>query len=63
MFVKIFIPILLSFAITAVLGPILIPFLRKLKVGQTEREELEQAHRLGAELIETTGSLKPPLRP
>ena len=27
MFVKIFIPILLSFAITAVLGPILIPFL------------------------------------
>ena len=29
----------------------------------TEREELEQAHRLGAELIETTGSLKPPLRP
>lgn len=41
MFVKIFIPILLSFAITAVLGPILIPFLRKLKVGQTEREELE----------------------
>lgn len=41
MFVKIFIPILLSFDITAVLGPILIPFLRKLKVGQTEREELE----------------------
>ena len=41
MFVKIFIPILLSFAITAVLGQILIPFLRKLKVGQTEREELE----------------------
>ncbi len=41
MFVKFFIPILLSFAITAVLGPILIPFLRKLKVGQTEREELE----------------------
>ena len=41
MFVKIFIPILLSFAITAVLGPILIHFLRKLKVGQTEREELE----------------------
>lgn len=41
MFVKIVIPILLSFAITAVLGPILIPFLRKLKVGQTEREELE----------------------
>lgn len=41
MFTKILIPILLSFAITAVLGPIVIPFLRKLKVGQTEREELE----------------------
>ena len=41
MFAKIFIPILLSFAITALMGPILIPFLRRLKVGQTEREELE----------------------
>lgn len=27
--------------ISAVLGPIVIPFLRKLKVGQTEREELK----------------------
>lgn len=41
MFSQILIPILLSFAITAVLGPIIIPFLRRLKVGQTEREELE----------------------
>ena len=33
--------VLLSFAITAVLGPVVIPFLRKLKVGNTERQELE----------------------
>ena len=41
MFTRILIPILLSFVITAVLGPIVIPFLRRLKIGQTEREELE----------------------
>ncbi|MCR5144047.1 MAG: phospho-N-acetylmuramoyl-pentapeptide-transferase [Lachnospiraceae bacterium] len=34
-------PLLLGFGITAVLGPVIIPFLRKLKVGNTEREELE----------------------
>ncbi len=34
------IPVLISFVITAVLGPVVIPLLRKLKVGQTEREEL-----------------------
>lgn len=38
---KILIPILISFGIATVLGPIVIPFLRKLKVGQTEREELK----------------------
>lgn len=38
---KILIPVLISFGITTILGPIVIPFLRKLKVGQTEREELE----------------------
>ena len=32
--------VLISFAISAVLGPVLIPFLRKLKIGNTEREEL-----------------------
>lgn len=41
MITKILVPILLAFVITAVLGPIVIPFLRKLKVGNTEREELE----------------------
>lgn len=34
-------PILIAFVITAVLGPIVIPMLRKLKIGQTEREELK----------------------
>ena len=34
-------PVLIAFAISAVSGPILIPLLRKLKVGQTEREELK----------------------
>ncbi|MFP3155153.1 phospho-N-acetylmuramoyl-pentapeptide-transferase [Lachnospiraceae bacterium ZAX-1] len=38
---KIVVPIIISFAITALLGPILIPLLRKLKIGQTEREELK----------------------
>lgn len=33
------IPVLVSFALSLVLGPIVIPFLRKLKMGQTEREE------------------------
>ncbi len=34
-------PVLIAFAVSALLGPVVIPFLRKLKVGQTEREELE----------------------
>ncbi len=38
---KILIPVLLSFGIATILGPFVIPFLRRLKVGQTEREELE----------------------
>jgi len=38
---KVIIPVLIAFAISALLGPIIIPFLRKLKVGQTEREELK----------------------
>lgn len=38
---QVIIPVLLAFAITAVLGPIMIPFLRRLKIGNTEREELE----------------------
>ena len=38
------IPVIISFAISALLGPIIIPFLRKLKVGQTERTEGPQTH-------------------
>ncbi len=38
---KIVIPVLAAFAVTALLGPVVIPFLRRLKVGQTERKELE----------------------
>ncbi|MCI5621765.1 MAG: phospho-N-acetylmuramoyl-pentapeptide-transferase [Lachnospiraceae bacterium] len=38
---QIVIPVIIAFAISAILGPLVIPFLRKLKVGQTEREELE----------------------
>ncbi|MDE7436511.1 MAG: phospho-N-acetylmuramoyl-pentapeptide-transferase [Lachnospiraceae bacterium] len=34
-------PVIIAFAISALLGPVVIPFLRKLKVGQTERKELE----------------------
>lgn len=41
MILKIVFPVLLSFAIAAALGPIVIPILRRMKVGQTEREELE----------------------
>ncbi len=35
------VPVLTAFAISALSGPVVIPFLRKLKVGQTEREELK----------------------
>ena len=35
------IPVMIAFAISAILGPIVIPFLRRLKIGQTERKELE----------------------
>jgi len=38
---RVIFPVLIAFAITAVLGPVVIPVLRRLKVGQTEREELK----------------------
>lgn len=38
---KIVIPVLAAFAVTSLLGPVVIPFLRRLKVGQTERKELK----------------------
>ncbi|MBE5878902.1 MAG: phospho-N-acetylmuramoyl-pentapeptide-transferase [Lachnospiraceae bacterium] len=38
------IPILISFAVSVISGPLMIPFLRRLKVGQTVREEGPQSH-------------------
>ena len=37
-------PVLISFVLSLVLGPVVIPFLRKLKMGQTERVEGVQSH-------------------
>ena len=36
---KIVIPTLIAFAVSVVLSPIVIPYLRRLKVGQTVRED------------------------
>ena len=36
--------VLMSFAISVVLGPVVIPFLRRLKVGQTVRDEGPESH-------------------
>ena len=41
---KIVIPVLIAFALSALMGPVVIPFLRKLKMGQTEREEGVKSH-------------------
>ena len=38
------IPVLISFAVSLVLGPVVIPFLRKLKMRQTERTDGVQSH-------------------
>ena len=38
------IPVLISFGISVALGPVIIPFLRRLKMGQTERKEGVQSH-------------------
>ena len=36
---RIVMPILISFGLSAVLGPVVIPLLRRLKAGQTVRDE------------------------
>lgn len=41
---KIILPVLISFAISVVLSPIFIPFLKKLKFGQYVRDEGPQSH-------------------
>jgi phospho-N-acetylmuramoyl-pentapeptide-transferase len=38
------IPVLISFALSLLMGPVVIPFLRKLKMGQTERADGVQSH-------------------
>ena len=37
-------PVLIAFAASAILGPVIIPYLRKLKIGQTQREDGPQSH-------------------
>ena len=37
-------PILISFAVSAALGPVVIPLLRRLKFGQTERDDGPKSH-------------------
>ena len=41
---QVVIPVLISFVLSLIMGPVVIPFLRKLKVGQTERVEGVQSH-------------------
>lgn len=41
---KIAIPVIVAFALSAIMGPVIIPILRKLKMGQTERVEGVQSH-------------------
>ena len=38
------ISVLIAFALSVAMGPVVIPILRKLKMGQTEREEGVQSH-------------------
>ena len=41
---KIVLPVLLSFALSVIMGPVVIPILRKLKMKQTEREDGVKSH-------------------
>jgi len=41
---KFILPVLISFALSVILGPVVIPILRKLKMGQTEREDGVKSH-------------------
>ena len=40
----IFVPVLISFALSVIMGPVVIPVLRRLKMDQTEREEGVKSH-------------------
>ena len=41
---KIILPVLISFVLSVIMGPVVIPILRKLKMGQTEREDGVKSH-------------------
>lgn len=41
---KVFTPVLIAFALSVIMGPLIIPVLRKLKMGQTEREDGVKSH-------------------
>ena len=41
---KVFIPVLIAFILSVIMGPLIIPVLRRLKMGQTEREEGVKSH-------------------
>lgn len=43
-YITVAVPVIIAFVISAVLGPVIIPFLRKLKFGQTVRDEGPQSH-------------------
>ena len=43
-YIAIAIPVIISFLISVALGPVIIPFLRKLKFGQTVRDDGPQSH-------------------
>ena len=43
-YIAVAIPIIIAFLISVVLGPVIIPFLRKLKFGQTVRDDGPQSH-------------------
>lgn len=40
----VFMPVLLAFGLSVIMGPVIIPILRRLKMGQTEREDGVQSH-------------------
>ena len=41
---RMIVPVLISFVLSVIMGPVVIPVLRKLKMGQTEREDGVQSH-------------------
>ncbi len=41
---SVLIPVLIAFALSVIMGPLIIPVLRRLKMGQTEREEGVKSH-------------------